>query len=215
MNIVVFSGAGISMDSGIPSMDDPDSIFMKYPQNITDKDAWEKDWVIFKKFWNELKMFILSPNIQPNEAHKDLVKLESLIDGKLTIITTNIDDLHTRAGSKEVFHIHGIITQDRKVDKNKIFPDCVLFGEEKRFTAKTKKAIEDADLFISIGSSLSTNDLSTLIFAKECGAYTVEINPNPTWYSHRFDQIIRLPASKGIKNVMENIDNINYVYRAS
>lgn len=213
MNIVVFSGAGISMDSGIPSMDDPDSIFARYPKYITEKDAWKKDWVTFKKFWDELKTFILSPNIQPNKAHEDLVKLENFIDGKLTIITTNIDDLHTRAGSKKVFHIHGIITQDRKVDKNKSFPNCVLFGEEKRYPTETKQAIEGADLFISIGSSLSTNDLSTLIFAKECGALTIEVNPNPTWYSNKFDQIIRLPANKGIKNIMGNIDHINYQYK--
>ena len=139
MNIVVFSGAGISMDSGIPSMDDPNSIFMKYPESITQKDTWKEDWVTFKKFWDELKAFILSPSIQPNDAHKDLVKLENLIDGKLTIITTNIDDLHTKAGSKDVLHIHGIITQDRKVDDNRSFPNCVLFGEGKRFTDEVNK----------------------------------------------------------------------------
>ena len=55
MNIVVFSGAGISMDSGIPSMDDPKSIFMKYPESITQKDAWKEDWETFKKFWDELR----------------------------------------------------------------------------------------------------------------------------------------------------------------
>ena len=202
MNIVVFSGAGISMDSGIPSMDDPNGIFMKYPKNITNKDAWKEDWKTFKQFWDELKSLILSPNIQPNQAHKDLVELENLIDGKLTIITTNIDDLHTRAGSKEVLHIHGIITEDRQIDENRKFPNCVLFGEDKRFVFETKKAINDADLFVSIGSSLSTNDLSTLLFAKESGSRTIEINPNPTWYSDKFDEVIRLTASKGIKELI-------------
>ena len=209
MNIVVFSGAGISMDSGIPSMDDPKSIFMKYPESITQKDAWKEDWETFKKFWDELKAFILSPSIQPNDAHKDLVRLENLIDGKLTIITTNIDDLHTKAGSKNVLHIHGIITQDRKIEDNRSFPNCVLFGERKRFTDEANKAIENANLFVSIGSSLATNDLSTLMHAKECGARTIEINPNSTWYSDKFDEVIRLPASEGIKTLIKNL-KINF-----
>ena len=209
MNIVVFSGAGVSIDSGIPSMDDPNSIFMKYPESITQKDTWKEDWVIFKNFWDELKAFILSPSIQPNDAHKDLVKLENLIDGKLTIITTNIDDLHTKAGSKDVLHIHGIITQDRKVDDNRSFPNCVLFGEGKRFTDEVNKAIENANLFVSIGSSLATNDLSMLMHAKECGARTIEINPNSTWYSDKFDEVIRLPASEGIKTLINNL-KINF-----
>jgi NAD-dependent deacetylase len=206
MNIVVFSGAGISMDSGIPSMDDPKSIFMKYPESITQKDAWKEDWETFKKFWDELKAFILSPSIQPNDAHKDLVKLENLIDGKLTIITTNIDDLHTKAGSKNVLHIHGIITQDRKIEDNRSFPNCVLFGEGKRFTDEANKAIENANLFVSIGSSLATNDLSTLMHAKNSGARTIEINPNPTWYSDKFDEVIRLPASEGLQDLINNLN---------
>ena len=209
MNIVVFSGAGISIDSGIPSMDDPNSIFMKYPKSITQKEAWKEDWETFKKFWDELKAFILSPSIQPNDAHKDLVKLENLIDGKLTIITTNIDDLHTKAGSKNVLHIHGIITQDRKVDDNRSFPNCVLFGEGKRFTEEANKAIENANLFVSIGSSLATNDLSTLKHAKKSGARTIEINPNPTLYSDKFDEVIRLPASEGIITLANNL-KINF-----
>ena len=206
MNIVVFSGAGISMDSGIPSMDDPKSIFMKYPESITQKDAWKEDWETFKKFWDELKAFILSPSIQPNDAHKDLVRLENLIDGKLTIITTNIDDLHTKAGSKNVLHIHGIITQDRKIEDNRSFPNCVLFGERKRFTDEANKAIENANLFVSIGSSLATNDLSTLMHAKNSGARTIEINPNPTWYSDKFDEVIRLPASEGLQDLINNLN---------
>ena len=206
MNIVVFSGAGISIDSGIPSMDDPNSIFMKYPKSITQKEAWKEDWETFKKFWDELKAFILSPSIQPNDAHKDLVKLENLIDGKLTIITTNIDDLHTKAGSKNVLHIHGIITQDRKIEDNRSFPNCVLFGEGKRFTDEANKAIENANLFVSIGSSLATNDLSTLMHAKKSGARTIEINPNPTWYSDKFDEVIRLPASEGLQDLINNLN---------
>ena len=206
MNIVVFSGAGISMDSGIPSMDDPNSVFMKYPESITQKDAWKEDWETFKKFWDELKAFILSPSIQPNDAHKDLVRLENLIDGKLTIITTNIDDLHTKAGSKNVLHIHGIITQDRKIEDNRSFPNCVLFGERKRFTDEANKAIENANLFVSIGSSLATNDLSTLMHAKKSGARTIEINPNPTWYSDKFDEVIRSPASKGLQDLINNLN---------
>ena len=209
MNIVVFSGAGISIDSGIPSMDDPSSIFMKYPRSITQKEAWKEDWKTFKKFWDELKAFILSPSIQPNEAHKDLVNLENLIDGRLTIITTNIDDLHTKAGSKNVLHIHGIITEDRKVEENKSFPNCVLFGEGKRFSDEANDAIKNANLFVSIGSSLATNDLSTLVYAKDCGARTVEINPNQTIYSDMFDEVIRLPASKGIKTLINKL-KINF-----
>lgn len=205
MNIVIFSGAGISLDSGIPSMDDPSSIFMKYPEYVTLKNGWENDWSTFQKFWTELEAFLLSPNIKPNQVHKDIVELENLINGKLTIITTNIDDLHTRAGSKNVLHIHGTILEERKIDESRSFPNCVLFGEDKRFITESKKAIIEADLFVSIGSSLATGDLSLLMLAKDHKVKTIEINPNETWYSDRFDEVIRLEAKKGIKKIIKYI----------
>ena len=102
---------------------------MKYPKHITQKTRGRKTGQLSKVFYELSALFYrLSTG---KSAHKDLVELENLIDGKLTIITTNIDDLHTRAGSKEVLHIHGIITQDRQIDENKSFPNCVLFGENK------------------------------------------------------------------------------------
>ena len=186
-------------------MDDPSSIFMRYPETVTLKNGWKKDWSTFKKFWTELKAFLLSPDIKPKQVHKDIVELENLINGKLTIITTNIDDLHTRAGSKNVLHIHGTILEERKIDESRSFPNCVLFGEDKRFMIESEKAVIESDLFISIGSSLATGDLKLLMLAKDHKVKTIEINPNETWYSDRFDEVIRLEAKKGIKKIIKYI----------
>ena len=98
-----------------------------------------------------------------------------------------------------------ILLEERKIDENRTFPNCVLFGEDKRCITESEKAVIESDLFISIGSSLATGDLKLLMLAKDYKVKTIEINPNKTWYSDRFDEVIRLEAKKGIKTIVNYI----------
>ena len=196
MNIVVFTGAGLSVESNIPTFEDPEGIFSRYDKNlVATAGGYDRDWETFDKFWKELEEFLLdNENIIPNEGHIAIAEWEKENIGDFTIITTNVDNLHERAGSSKVLHIHGDITKRRYIDENRSFPDCVLFGEQKRYFEECNKIIINSDLLVFVGSSISAGDESFLYLAKENNIKTVEINPKKTDYSHEFDLSIRRTA---------------------
>ena len=196
MNIVVFTGAGLSVESNIPTFEDPEGIFSRYDKNlVATVGGYDRDWETFDKFWKELEEFLLdNENIMPNEGHIAIADWEKKNKGDFTVITTNVDNLHERAGSSKVLHIHGDITKRRYIDENRSFPDCVLFGEQKRYFEECNKIIINSDLLVFVGSSISAGDESFLYLAKQNNIKTIEINPKKTDYSHEFDLSIRRTA---------------------
>tara|TARA_B100001057_G_scaffold487723_1_gene570893 strand:+ start:1123 stop:1749 length:627 start_codon:yes stop_codon:yes gene_type:complete len=208
MKIVFYTGAGISYESGIPLFEDKKSIFSKYPlEKVATKDGWKQDWDLFENFWNELELSLKSPKLRPNKFHYFLSKWEKNNHDDFTIITTNIDDLHEKAGSSNIFHIHGNITEKRVLENGKTMPDCVLFGENKRHIKKCEDIIKEAKLFICVGSSFSTGDENLVYFAKNAGCRTIEINPKKTFLTGIFDISFRLHAH-------ESIAELNKTYAA-
>lgn len=104
--IVVFTGAGVSAESGIKTFRDSDGLWENYKiEDVATPQAWNKNPALVNEFYNLRRKQVLE--VQPNAAHKALVKLEKKFD--VNIITQNIDDLHERAGSKKVLHLHGEI----------------------------------------------------------------------------------------------------------
>ena len=196
MNIVVFTGAGLSVESNIPTFEDENGIFANFDMGlVATAGGYDRDWETFDQFWTELREFLMHPvNIMPNQGHIAIAEWEKKNTGDFTVITTNVDDLQERAGSSKVLHIHGDITQTRKIDKNRSFPDCVLFGEPKRHFHECNKIIINSDLLVFVGSSISAGDQSFLYLAKNNNVKTVEINPKLTDYSHEFDLSIRRTA---------------------
>ena len=196
MNIVVFTGAGLSVESNIPTFEDENGIFANFDMGlVATAGGYDRDWETFNQFWTELREFLMHPvNIMPNQGHIAIAEWEKKNTGDFTVITTNVDDLQERAGSSKVLHIHGDITQTRKIDKNRSFPDCVLFGEPKRHFHECNKIIINSDLLVFVGSSISAGDQSFLYLAKNNNVKTVEINPKLTDYSHEFDLSIRRTA---------------------
>jgi len=170
--IVVFTGAGISAESGIKTFRDSDGLWEEYNINdVATPQAWAKNRELVLEFYNKRRK--QAQQAQPNLAHKALKELEKIYD--VTIITQNIDDLHERAGSKKVLHLHGEINKARStVDDTLLYtikgtdiklgekceqgsqlrPHIVWFGEQVPMMNVAYEMAAEADIFIVVGTSL-------------------------------------------------------------
>lgn len=171
--LVVFTGAGISAESGIRTFRDSDGLWEEYNiQDVATPQAWAKNQSLVLDFYNKRRHQVL--NAKPNQAHLLLAELEHKYD--VQIITQNIDDLHERAGSKKVLHLHGEIMKSRStLDSTLIYPikgpdlqlgetcekgsqlrpHIVWFGELVPAMEMAYFLAEEADLFLVIGTSLA------------------------------------------------------------
>ncbi len=179
--LVVFTGAGISAESGISTFRDSDGLWEKYNINeVATPEAWAKNKSLVLQFYNERRKQVI--NAQPNDAHKALVELEKKYD--VCIITQNIDDLHERAGSTNVIHLHGEINKSRssidasliyKIEKpnldlgdlcekgSQLRPHIVWFGEMVPMMETAYGIAEKANLLIIVGTSLVVYPAASLI----------------------------------------------------
>jgi NAD-dependent deacetylase len=179
--LVVFSGAGISAESGIKTFRDSDGLWEEYDINeVATPQAWEKNKALVLEFYNKRRQQVLEAS--PNDAHKILVDLEDKFD--VQIITQNIDDLHERAGSKKVLHLHGEIIKSRSsIDPSLVYnikgseiklgekcakgsqlrPHIVWFGEMVPMMEQAYFLAEKADYFVVIGTSLAVYPAAGLI----------------------------------------------------
>jgi len=180
-HIVILTGAGISAESGLKTFRDSDGLWEGY--NIADvatPEAWAWNPVLVQEFYNMRRKSVLEA--QPNEAHYALSKLEEKY--RVTIITQNIDDLHERAGSTDVIHLHGIITRSQSSkNANLTYPidgwelkmgelcelgsqlraHVVWFGEAVPMIDEAARVCTTAELFILVGSSLAVYPAAGLI----------------------------------------------------
>ncbi|MBN8455685.1 NAD-dependent deacylase [Accumulibacter sp.] len=219
--VVVFSGAGLSADSGIPTFRDgatglwnnvdPDEVasiqgFLRNPRRV-----WS--WL--------LQLKALVDDRRPNPGHLAIARLEELCQAKrFTVITQNIDGYHALAGNHEVLEVHGTIHRvrchrhcgyvagwDQNINEPFACPDCgapvrpdlVMFGEmldEEVFAAAQTRSL-NADVFFCVGTSFTVQPAARLpVWAKYSGATVVEVNPHPTPLSEAADYSIRSGASQ-------------------
>lgn len=190
MKIVVLTGAGISAESGIQTFRDGDGLWEKYKiEDVATPAAWKKNPALVQQFYNDRRKSILES--QPNLAHNFLANLEK--NHQIYIITQNIDDLHERAGSKNVMHLHGNICYAKSSgpepekkyypikgwelkitdlcdDAYPLRPHVVWFGEEVPLLQKAADLCMEADILIIIGSSLQVYPAAGLAYhtKKEC-----------------------------------------------
>jgi NAD-dependent deacetylase len=179
--LVVFTGAGISAESGIKTFRDSGGLWEEFDINeVATPQAWEKNRELVLDFYNKRRRQVLEAS--PNAAHFALVELEKKYD--VHIITQNIDDLHERAGSTKVLHLHGEITKSRSTaDPSLIYsikgeelklgdvcekgtqlrPHIVWFGEMVPAMEKAYTIAEKADLFMVVGTSLAVYPAAGLI----------------------------------------------------
>ncbi|HET6243217.1 MAG: NAD-dependent deacylase [Bacteroidetes bacterium] len=215
--LVVFTGAGISAESGIKTFRDSGGLWEEFDiYEVATPEAWNKNQKLVLEFYNARRKQVLSAI--PNAAHLALVQLEQKFN--VNIITQNIDDLHERAGSKNVLHLHGEINKARStIDPLLIYPiigheiksgeicekgsqlrpHIVWFGEEVPEMEQALKFVKKADIFIVIGTSLNVFPAASLIYNTRSSAQTYLIDPN----AGNFDKlpklkVIRENACKGV-----------------
>jgi NAD-dependent deacetylase len=195
--ILVFTGAGVSAESGIKTFRDYDGLWENYQiEDVATPEAWRKNPELVTQFYNERRLQLL--NVVPNEAHRIIAELEK--DFEVKVVTQNVDDLHERAGSTNIIHLHGELKKVRStLDPNLIYewekevspedrcekgsrlrPHIVWFGEilneDHLFTAR-KYAVE-ADYCIVVGTSMAVypaNEIP-LFAAPECEIFLVDPN---------------------------------------
>jgi len=179
--IVVLTGAGISAESGLKTFRDSDGLWEGYNiEDVATPEAWRRNPEMVQEFYNLRRKSVMEA--QPNAAHYALAKLEKKFD--VTVITQNIDDLHERAGSTNVVHLHGIITRSQS-DKNpnltypvngweirmgevcelgsQLRAHVVWFGEAVPMIEKAARICTEADIFILVGSSLAVYPAAGLL----------------------------------------------------
>jgi len=216
-NLVISTGAGMSAESGISTFRDAGGLWEKYPvMQVASADGFRADPALVHKFYNERRHDLL--NAQPNEGHRGLVDLEKYFD--VHIITQNVDDLHERAGSTNVLHLHGELMKVRAInDETKVFalqpgaldttPDTIIDGCKVRphivffqeavpnFDPATRLAAK-ADIFVIIGTSLAVYPAAALLHYVRAGVPVYYIDPNPADVPE-FVEVIRAGASEGVR----------------
>lgn len=195
-NIVVLTGAGISAESGISTYDDPDGLWdANNYYEVASAKGWKKDREKVLNFWNKVRRQML--NAQPNAAHTALASLEQYFH--VEIITQNVDNLHERAGSQHVLHLHGEITQARSsLDKTLIYdiqakdillgelcdknsqlrPNIVWFGEHVPLFSNARTIVKTADILLVIGCALDVYPAASLVTKCQPGTPVYTVNPS-------------------------------------
>lgn len=227
--IVIFSGAGMSAESGISTFRDSNGLWENYNiEEVATPQAWEKDPELVTQFYNERRKNIIA--CTPNSAHLAIAEIEKQIE--ITIVTQNIDNLHERAGSKNVLHLHGNImlskssgpnaekayynidngeltAQDKCPEGYRLRPHVVWFGEEVPELINAAKIIKQADILIVIGTSLQVYPAGNLIHETKEGCKRYIIDPKAESMHIPNDFIkVNLPASEGILSVFEDIKKV-------
>lgn len=221
--VVVLSGAGISAESGVKTFRDQDGLWNKHRiEEVASPYAWEKDPEMVLEFYNQRRKQLFE--VEPNDAHYALVDLESKYD--VQIITQNVDDLHERAGSKNVLHLHGELKKARSTKdeslvyklnkwelklgdlcekKSQLRPHIVWFGEAVPNIEIATKIAAKADIFMVIGTSMLVYPAAGLInyVASEAPKYIVDPNANNMSYSNL--KIFKTKAGKAVPEIVNNL----------
>ncbi len=220
--IVVLTGAGISAESGISTFRDSDGLWEHYRvEDVATHEAYERDPELVLNFYNERRRQLFQA--QPNEAHRQLVRLEEKYD--VRIITQNIDDLHERAGSTHVLHLHGELTKgrsdrnpdlivevgdkdirlgDKAPDGTQLRPHIVWFGEAVPNIEPAAALCEEADIFIVVGTSMAVYPAAGLIHYVQHGVPCYVVDPQEVPVSHPVT-FIKEVATKGVTRLVNQL----------
>jgi NAD-dependent deacetylase len=209
-NIVILTGAGVSAESGVATFRGPDGLWEGHRvEDVATPEAFARDPALVHAFYDARREKLAT--VMPNTAHDALARLDAHWTGNLLLVTQNVDDLHERAGSKRLIHMHGELTKgwclacDDRFEwagrmgegascpncriVGQVRPDIVWFGEMPYAMERIDEALQRCDLFVSIGTSGAVYPAAGYVqTARYCGAKTLEINLEPSLGSYFFDE---------------------------
>ena len=227
--IVVLTGAGISVESGLKTFRDADGLWEEYPvAKVATHEGWLADPTLVTNFYNMLRKKCW--NVKPNQAHKLVAALEQQYD--VTVVTQNVDNLHEQAGSTKVVHLHGELMKvcsSRDVDdpryQQTLTPDncevepgtlagdgsllrpfIVFFGEAVPNIGIAADKVQEADILIVIGTSLNVYPAAGLLHYARPSVPIYLIDPNPISAGERVEQFLK-GASEGMKELYSKLMN--------
>jgi NAD-dependent deacetylase len=229
-SIVILTGAGISKESGLDTFRDADGIWAKVRlEDVATPEAFVRDPATVHSFYNARRRGLLSGEVAPNAAHAALARLETEWPGELLLVTQNIDDLHERAGSRSLLHMHGELLKGRcgscgavspwheDMDLESACPACgrsgtmrvhvVWFGEMPFEMERIFAALARCGLFLSIGTSGNVYPAAGFVQeARTTGrAHTVELNLEPSEGHSLFEERIYGPATEVVPAYVERL----------
>ena len=224
-NLVVLSGAGMSAESGISTFRDAGGLWDQYPvEAVATPEGYARDPELVIHFYNERRKQLLT--VEPNEGHRGVAELEKLFN--VTVVTQNVDNLHERAGSSHVIHLHGELTKvcssfdpnnphyikelkpeeyevkmgDLAGDGSQLRPFIVWFGEAVPEIETAIGYVEQADILVIIGTSLNVYPAAGLLHyaPMDCEVYLIDPKPVDA-HTSRPIHVIRAGASEGVKQL--------------
>ena len=222
--LVVLSGAGISAESGIPTFRDSDGLWEGFDvRQVATPEGWEENPELVLDFYNQRRKKALE--VKPNRGHEILAELEELFE--VTVVTQNVDDLHERAGSSNVIHLHGSLFESRSTKDERLVyaiegwelnigdmcekgsqlrPNIVWFGEMVPLMDKAAQIAASADIFLVVGTSLSVYPAAGLINYVPYEALKYVVDPKlPTITNVPYLKLIENKASSGMELVKKEL----------
>jgi NAD-dependent deacetylase len=228
-HLVVLSGSGISAESGLATFRDSGGLWEGYDiYKVATPEAWNSDPELVLDFYNMRRSQL--QEVEPNAAHVGLAELETHFD--VSVVTQNVDDLHERAGSSTVYHLHGELIKARSVlneslvynigykpialgdkadDGGQLRPHIVWFGEMVPMLEEAAAIVSKADILVVVGTSLVVYPAASLVNYSPSHSKKYIIDPSmPELYSYDGWNHIKEPATTGIKKLEEELKE-NYV----
>jgi len=222
--LVVLTGSGISAESGLKTFRESGGLWENYDvMQVASYDGWLSDNELVLQFYNERRAQL--KNARPNAGHSGLVELEEYFD--VDIITQNVDDLHEKAGSRKVLHLHGILTKARSTgNENLVYdigynsitigdtceegyqlrPHIVWFGEPVPAIQEAANIASKADIFVVIGTSLVVYPAAGLMDCIHDNIPLYLIDPNEVRLpQYRKVEVIKENASAGVKILIDKL----------
>jgi NAD-dependent deacetylase len=229
-SIVVLTGAGISAESGLPTFRGSDGLWMGWRlEDVATPEAFVRQPNVVQRFYDLRRRQLLSPEIGPNSAHLALAELERRWPGPVVIVTQNIDDLHERAGSNKLIHMHGELLKARCTTcavvcpwhddlalahrcpacggADALRPHVVWFGEMPLGLEAIYEALAACDVFIAIGTSGQVYPAAGFVeeVRRHGRAHTVELNLEPGALNSRFAEHRQGPASELVPRYVDEL----------
>ncbi|ORU94868.1 MAG: NAD-dependent protein deacylase [Cycloclasticus sp. symbiont of Poecilosclerida sp. M] len=227
--IVILTGAGVSAESGIKTFRASDGLWENHRvEDVATPEAYARDPQLVHTFYNMRRKQLLGEDIKPNAAHTAIAQLEQSNQFNTLVVTQNIDNLHERAGTKNIIHMHGEVLKSFCARTGKRFqthgdvnpesvceccqqanglrPDIVWFGEMPYQMDEIYDAISRCDLFLSIGTSGNVYPAAGFVdAANQSGAHTVELNLEPSMVESAFKEKVYGNATDVVENYVTSL----------